>query len=109
MSRRPKRLKIAPYTWAVRWTLRDVLKFHPNGDACGSCDLASTTIAIASGQSEDYNRSILLHEILHACIRSSDPTLDDDAEETAVAAITGPLLATLRENPELIEYLRAEP
>jgi hypothetical protein len=67
--------------------------------------MESMTIAVDPGRHEDYARATLLHEILHACIRGSDPTLDDEHEETAVAAITGPLLAALRDNPELIDYL----
>jgi len=63
------------------------------------------TIAVDPGRHEDYARATLLHEILHACIRSSDPTLDDEHEETVVAAMTGPLLAMLRDNPDVLDYL----
>jgi hypothetical protein len=63
------------------------------------------SIAVDPGRHEDYARATLLHEILHACIRSSDPTLDDEHEETVVAAITGPLLSMLRDNPDVLDYL----
>jgi hypothetical protein len=63
------------------------------------------SIAVDPGKHEDYARATLLHEILHACIRSSDPTLDDEHEETVVAAITGPLLSMLRDNPDVLDYL----
>jgi hypothetical protein len=103
--KRPTQVFISPFRWSVKWGKNEVLKHHPNGDACGSCDMVSLTIAVDAGRSEDYAKAILLHEILHACIRSSDPTLDDEAEETAVAAITSPLLATLRDNPTVVAYL----
>jgi hypothetical protein len=63
------------------------------------------SIAVDPGKHEDYARATLLHEILHACIRSSDPTLDDEHEETVVAAMTGPLLSMLRDNPDVLDYL----
>ena len=102
---RPKHVVIAPFNWAVKWSRQEVLKHHPNGDACGSCDMESLTIAIDAGRAEDYGRSTLLHEILHACVRSSDPTLEEDHEEVVVAAITNPLLSMLRGNPDVVRYL----
>ena len=102
---RPKTVKISPYLWVIKWSRQSVLSFHPNGDACGACDMQSMVIAVDPGKAEDYARATLLHEILHACIRSSDPTLDDEHEETVVAAITGPLLSMLRDNPEVVDYL----
>ena len=102
---RPKTVKISPYLWVIKWSRQSVLSFHPNGDACGACDMESMVIAVDPGKAEDYARATLLHEILHACVRASDPNLDDDQEEAAVAAITGPLLSTLRDNPDIVEYL----
>jgi hypothetical protein len=67
--------------------------------------MESMSIAVDPGRHEDYARATLLHEILHACVRSSDPTLDDEHEETVVAAMTGPLLSMLRDNPEVVDYL----
>ena len=66
------------------------------------------TIAVDPGKSEDYARVTLLHEILHAAIRSSDPNIESEAEEMAVASMTGPLLATIRNNPEVMAYLMAK-
>ena len=105
---RPRLVKISPYTWSIKWSRHEVLKHHPNGDACGACDMESMSIAVDPGKHEDYARATLLHEILHACIRSSDPTLDDEHEETVVAAITGPLLSMLRDNPDVLDYLMDE-
>jgi hypothetical protein len=67
--------------------------------------MESMSIAVDPGRHEDYARATLLHEILHACVRSSDPTLDDEHEETVVAAMTGPLLSMLRDNPDVLDYL----
>jgi hypothetical protein len=105
---RPKTLRVGPYVWTVLWQRRDVLRFHPDGSACGCCDAPTLTIAVDGSGAEDYSRATLLHELLHACLRCSDPHLDDDAEETAVAGITGPLLAALKDNPGLVTYLVGE-
>lgn len=102
---RPRLVKISPYTWSIKWSRHEVLKHHPSGDACGACDMESMSIAVDPGKHEDYARATLLHEILHACIRSSDPRLDEDNEEIVVAAMTGPLLSMLRDNPEVVDYL----
>jgi len=107
-TKRPNTVLVSPYTWQIKWSKAAVLSFHPNGDACGSCDLSSMTIAVDPGKSEDYARVTLLHEILHAAIRSSDPNIESEAEEMAVASMTGPLLATIRNNPEVMAYLMAK-
>lgn len=74
--------------------------------------LAQTDPASGLPLGSDYQRSTLLHEILHTCLRASacDPDQDaaaglKDVEERAVAAIAGPLLATLRDHPDLVAYL----
>ena len=63
----------------------------------------------------DYRRETALHEIVHCCLRVSDchPDRDakagvEDVEERAVAALTGPLLAVLRDHPDLVAWLTAE-
>lgn len=60
----------------------------------------------------DYVAETLLHEVLHSCLRvaACDPDADaraglDDVEERAVSALSGPLLAALRDNPQLIAFL----
>jgi hypothetical protein len=73
------------------------------------------TKSVTSGNrpfGEDYRREVLLHEVLHSCLRVTgcDPDRDakadcTDVEERAVEAISGPLLAALRDNPELVTYL----
>ena len=64
---------------------------------------------------DDYKRETVLHEIVHCCLRVTDCNPDRDAkagvedvEERAVAALTGPLLAVLRDHPELVAWLTAE-
>jgi len=106
--RRPTAVKIGPYNWKIKWGHADVLQFHPYGDAVGACDESSLIIAVTPGKAEDFGRSTLLHEILHACVQASSPVVDSEHEEAMVAAITAPLLGVLRENPEIVDYLITE-
>jgi hypothetical protein len=69
-------------------------------------------IAVRTDLGSDYEAETVLHEVLHQCLRVSavDPDKDAkagvaDVEERAVAAIAGPLLAALRDNPDLVLYL----
>lgn len=78
----------------------------------GLSNSAEQRITIRTALADDYEAETLLHEVLHSCLRVSgvDPDNDaaarlEDVEERAVAAIAGPLLATLRDNPELVDYL----
>jgi hypothetical protein len=61
---------------------------------------------------EDYKRETVLHEVLHLCFRVTDCDPDRDAEanlkdieERAVAAMSGPLLGVLRDNPDFVAWL----
>jgi len=105
VSDRPRRLRVGPFLWQVKWSQIEVLRYAPAGDACGTTHHPDLVIAIQPGRAEDYNRSILLHELLHACARAADLQAPEDTEETVVAALTGPLLQALRDNPALLEYL----
>jgi hypothetical protein len=55
---------------------------------------------------------VLLHEVLHSYVRVTGCNPDQDAkagvqdiEERAIEAMTGPLLAALRNNRPLVAYL----
>lgn len=74
-------------------------------DAVGGCDEQSLTIAVDPGKAEDFARSTLLHESLHACLRISEPDIDEEIEERFIAALSNPLLAMLRDNPQMVYYL----
>ena len=89
------------------------------GDYVGYSSLSAQLIAVGTKSikmgtplGEDYKREIVVHEVLHLCFRVTDCDPDRDAkanledvEERAVAAISGPLLGVLRDNPALVEWL----
>lgn len=54
----------------------------------------------------DTQRDSLLHEVLHACVYAACGLgLSDATEERVVKGLTGPLLSSLRRNPELLAFL----
>ena len=54
----------------------------------------------------DYEREVLLHDALHACVDVTRLGLSYKAEERIVDHLTGPLLDLIRRNPELIRFLQ---
>jgi hypothetical protein len=104
---RPHKIRVGPVDWRVRWSRKAVRAIHPDGSASGGTDSESATIAIDPGKSEGYNRTVLIHEILHACLQTADINLSDKVEENVVRALTPTLLSTLRDNPRLVGYLTA--
>ena len=106
-SRRPRVLRIGAHTWRVRWSAADVARLldDPQDQAQGAMNSDSLEIAVEPTKSREKERAVLLHEVLHACVESSDPGLSYEDEERAVAAITAPLLHALRTNPTLARYL----
>jgi hypothetical protein len=94
------------------------------GDYAGFSHAPTQTIALATRRvrggggdlGQQYRREVLLHEVLHCCLRVTDCDPDRDAkagledvEERAVAAIAGPLLAVLQDHPDLVAYLTTSP
>ncbi len=92
------------------------------GDFAGWSHAPTQTIALGSTSvrngnaplGADYRRETVLHEIIHCCLRVTDCNPDRDAkagvedvEERAVSAMTGPLLAVLRDHPQLVAWLTA--
>lgn len=76
-------------------------------DSDGLMEVGQRAIRLRSGLVADYEREVLLHEALHACVGVTALDMDADTEETIVAALTGPLLGLLRQNPHLVDYLLA--
>lgn len=88
------------------------------GNFAGYSNAAEQVIVLASKShsgmqaGDDYVREVLLHEILHQCLRVTGTNPDWDAkagvtdvEERTVAAMAGPLLAVLRNNRDLLTYV----
>lgn len=81
---------------------------------CGYTDLSRQEIVLRETLAPGFERETLLHEVLHACaafVGLSDRTAPEGryTEEEFIAAIVGPLLGVLQDNPNLVEYLTGAP
>jgi hypothetical protein len=121
MSGPPSRIRVGHLTYEIREDDAAVAEHgvRNHGDFAAWSHAPTQTIALAtkavSNQMPlglDYRRETLLHEVLHCCLRAADCDPDRDAkagvedvEERAVAAMAGPLLAALQDNPALLQWL----
>lgn len=66
-------------------------------------------MSIDTDMPADQQRQTLLHEVLHAVFDNGIATLlcdgKDDLDELIVQMLTEPLLAVLRDNPDLLVFL----
>jgi hypothetical protein len=108
---RVRSLKIGAHRWDVFWSRRAVrlLLEDPKEDAGGACRVDMQALAVVPlPDAPTMERQVLLHELLHACFSFTDVNVEYDTEELMVATVAGPLLQTLRENPDLVSYLLEE-
>ena len=110
----PERLRIGHVNYVVQHSDDHInhVSFHASRQYAGYSDGAKSVIGVREDMHPDVEAETLVHEILHQCLRVSatDPDKDvqagcQDIEERTVAAIAGPLLGTLRDNPDLLTYL----
>lgn len=121
MIEMPKTIKAGPVTYAVTSNAADwvdviVNKDEPRG-MVGITDHQNARISIKPFVARDVERVTVMHEALHAMLGSAigQPRLDklgedaDAAEECLVSMLEAPLLALLRDNPDLVAYLTNKP
>lgn len=120
-----KSVKIGPHTYTVRTSKEDVdgtadeVAAHSSDGIEAYSDHQKLEIVLLPNVAPDVERMSLVHEILHCCLRASGNWPDEfarilvrsrgdsnmDIEEYVIGGITGPLLMTIRDNPELAKYL----
>lgn len=118
MTAVPVHLRIGHMSYTVTLDTNEINKHNVNDQ----CDYAAWSraseqrILMRDDMPPDYERETLLHEVIHQCLRVSgcDPDADakagvTDVEERAIKAMSGPLLGTLRDNPDLVAYLLDQP
>lgn len=86
----------------VRW-LRSIGTFAAGYEVGG--DYGDSTIRILTGQTRNAQRAVFLHELLHHCVERAGLKLPAREEERFINAVDSFLLAALRENPDLVEWL----
>jgi hypothetical protein len=108
MSDLPQQITIG----ALTYTVTDAVADHNQSvvdervDTYGSINYGTGRIILDPKQLAQHKRQALLHEVLHGCLHET--AQHHKWEEKAIRLIAGPLLATLRRNPDLVAYLLAD-
>lgn len=115
----PESLIIGHRTYVVVVDDKVVDEAQPDGLEWNAfSDPRRQVIGVRAESGPDDERDSVLHEVLHQCLRAAGswpdqvrPTPEMNREEIVIAAMTGPLLQALRDNPDLVAYLlwRPEP
>lgn len=98
----PKTVRVGPHTYTILRQRKAVL-----GNDIGKCHYDGLQICIRHGLPRSKAQEVLMHELLHAC---TYPTLAEGtalSDEQFVDGIAPTLLQVLRENPDLVAYLRS--
>lgn len=102
------------YTIAYNDALVDTYAVELEKDASGYSDHDQHTITLRTkGHSEGAVRRTLVHELLHSGLSITGAWYrgqfdSKEAEEALLQSVSAPLLAILRENPHIVEYLTRE-
>lgn len=102
----PSKVKIGPYDYAL--IVKDNLR-KPGGDevAWGHFDFKNACIEIEADVPNNQARQmIVIHEIIHSMLDVMELNWSDGSEEDFVKRFTPVLLAFIKENPKVVEYLR---
>jgi hypothetical protein len=68
----------------------------------GLIEYATARIQIATGADPQFERAVLLHELVHALLKHAG---QNSGDEKVVTALGYGLLALIRQNPDLMRYL----
>lgn len=98
----PKRIKVGPVTYVVDY--HDGLSGDDGKSLWGNCDHTALSVAINSKIAKDFERVVVVHELLHAIYHLSGIP-ESEEEEKIVTSLSPLLLLLMRDNPKLLEYL----
>lgn len=107
----PSSVVIGPYTYRLTATRADWdgLQAKHREDLWGYTDQAEGAIYIQPDMAPSLERTIVLHEILHACAFAAGTLFDGKRHEEEWVLRTAPgLLDALRRTTGLTEYLQAD-
>lgn len=105
--RRPSEVWLAGQRFAIRWLDHEL---SVDGDPCnGVLHVEKQEIRVHVEGTERFLKTILVHEILHACVASNGRRHPDD-EESCVRVLENPVLDLLtdKRNAPLWRWLRRE-
>ena len=101
--KRPKRINIDPFDYEVRY----MPDFSATTNTMGSCVTDAQIIFIDAGLTDQAEKDTVLHEALHGAWSQTglQKEYTEDQQEAVIWALTPRLLAIIRDNPELIQWL----
>jgi hypothetical protein len=99
---RPDRIHVDGQVVRIRW-LRSIGQFAVGYEIGG--DYGGNVIRVAKGQTRNGQRAVVVHELMHHCVERAGLKMPAKEEEQFINAIDAFLLAALRENPALVEWL----
>ena len=104
----PRRLRIGNHRYDVIGDTIGLVGDHAENR--GSTVNETLTIAIDARSPLSNQQETLLHEVLHACWDNTAISAHevDEHQEIVVTALAPPLLAALRANPTLIDFLTGD-
>ena len=111
MSRavRPAVVRVGPLDWLVVYdaTTLTSARRQTGEETLGFCCKAELTITLDPKLPDQQVAATLLHEVLHACVFAAGIEFkDEDEEERVVNQLGLVLFGVIRDNPELLRYLR---
>lgn len=109
MAKRPDSVAVGPHTYDIEWD-HDVAQFS----AAGATNNDTLKIMVDQKNALPIQQETLVHELLHAVwnqtsLRTRIPDADTDSPGEAAIQDLAPLLyALLRDNPEVVQWLRSQ-
>lgn len=98
----PKQIQVGPYTFTLK-AAPDLLETGKVGD----CDETKALIRYVPDLDPIMLRSVIVHEMLHACALMAGITDTDKHDQETFIRRTEPfLLAVLRDNPDLTTWIQ---
>lgn len=100
-------IKIDTAVYSVSTTQRPIIV--DRRECRGSCDFEKNEILIMESSGESRKKTTLMHEIMHALAHERGIDLSRaDSEETFCDEIGRAFLQIVRDNPDLVEYIKKE-
>lgn len=116
MTTLPDTVKIGPFTYSivVDQAAIDRCGQQSGANLDGNTDANTQTITVRPEMPPEREADTVVHELLHAAIEHAGlncrgPLEDHGAEEQVVNTLSPWLLGALRDNPQLVDYLMAQP
>ena len=95
----PNKVKVGGYVYDV---LRPRDTFINNGVECdGLHDFSRATIKVTESGILDYQKTVFLHELIHAIIEVYCPDVSDEVNETLAQQLSKGLYQVIEDNPEI--------